>query len=199
MPASIDDFWRNFGCNRFTKSDLWKAFGYNVSPGFPTQSFLQGLYLEERDYVIAAPGPRGGEGWKLSDECILLCLKKDKAEKLHHEKLSALVESKKIRYGKLIYNIQLCEIFWQFKLPYEFVSHFPTYMRKCNWKLEFTIDTKKQSFKKTQAILEHNCNQIEFIVLATFHKEHDYLEKHLTVLRDFLVNNESQPKINARL
>lgn len=64
------EFWRAFGDKRFTKADLWRAFGRNESSVFPTPEFVARFHLNDCDWIDEAPGPRGGEGWKINDSVV---------------------------------------------------------------------------------------------------------------------------------
>lgn len=77
-------YWGAFGETRFTKSDLWRQFGDNMFPGFPTPEFMARLHLDDLDWIEDAPGPRGGEGWKLV-ETVVAELKKHEQKKAAQE------------------------------------------------------------------------------------------------------------------
>lgn len=63
-------FWKAFGDKRFTKADLWRAFGNNHFPGFPTPEWLTRIGVGRVAWIEEAPGPRGGQGWKLSADTV---------------------------------------------------------------------------------------------------------------------------------
>lgn len=75
ITREMRDFWWAFGCNRFTKSNLWRAFqGQYYHAGgqepWPRDDFMAWLDLSGKKWVVPEPGPRGGEGWRLSDDLI---------------------------------------------------------------------------------------------------------------------------------
>ena len=69
------EFWGWFGTERFTRQDLWRRFEgqYRHAGGqepWPKDDFLGWLKLSEHKWIVPAPGPRGGEGWRLSDDLV---------------------------------------------------------------------------------------------------------------------------------
>lgn len=118
MAITRKDFWQHFGQGRFTKADLWKAFGYNDHPGFPTDDFMSGLDLEARDYIVTATGPRGSTGWRLSDIAVVDLMAEEQQAQRRHETFQALVQTTSLPYGQLSYAQYAQTIQWRLKLPF---------------------------------------------------------------------------------
>ena len=75
LTAVMREYWGWFGADRFTRQDLWRRFEgqYRHAGGqdpWPRDDFIQWLKLAEHRWIIPAPGPRGGEGWRLSEDLV---------------------------------------------------------------------------------------------------------------------------------
>ncbi|WP_145840225.1 hypothetical protein [Marinobacter sp. P4B1] len=121
------EYWGWFGTERFTRQDLWRRFEgqYRNAGGqepWPKNDFLGWLKLSEHKWILPAPGPRGGEGWRLSDDLVeafqterkqsreLCCLAKNTIE--HTQVGIGMLELDKDLYRPAKWNIV-----WSFKPP----------------------------------------------------------------------------------
>ncbi len=65
---SIDHLWSSFGAERFDIKALWGHMGIKFEYPSPEWKAWVREELERRNYIEAAPGPRGGEGWRIKSE-----------------------------------------------------------------------------------------------------------------------------------
>lgn len=105
MALTLDEVWGRFGERRFTTSDLWSAFGYGESPGFPTPEWLAKLGIEHASWAEPAPGPRGGKGWRLTAEAIV-------AAQAAKAKRTAKADRLKALLAEVVPPIGECRISW---------------------------------------------------------------------------------------
>ena len=99
MSYTARDYWKAFGKKRFTKADLWQAFGHNQFPGFPTPEWLVKLGIEQMEWIEAAPGPRGGQGWRLTTAAVVSLQIADAKANAKEERLQALLNAVTPRLG----------------------------------------------------------------------------------------------------
>lgn len=126
MSYKATDFWRAFGEKRFTKADLWRSFGHNQFPGFATPEWLGEIGVGYVSWIVPAPGPRGGEGWRLSDEKVEALKAADGRASAAHAKGNALLAAITPRVGTC--HIVGNSIEWTY-LPH-FAIHSRIYHRK---------------------------------------------------------------------
>lgn len=182
MAITRKDFWQHFGQDRFTKADLWKAFGYNDHPGFPTDDFIARLDLEARPYIEPAAGPRGGHGWRLTAQAVDECTSEATKAQRRHDAFHALAQAIPVAYGELWYLQGTQMIHWRLKLPYEFTRYHGRLKRGLH-ELSFTIKTTGLSVKKVKAVLSANTALLPAEVEAAVQAEHDFLAQQQSRLR----------------
>lgn len=112
---SARDFWKAFGGKRFTKADLWRAFGNNHFPGFPTPEWLTRIGIGQTRWIEEAPGPRGGQGWRLTEVTVAAMTIIDAKACAKATRLAALLESVIPRLGQC--HIHDGKIGWSFLPP----------------------------------------------------------------------------------
>ncbi|MDY6929529.1 MAG: hypothetical protein SWN10_20805 [Pseudomonadota bacterium] len=121
------EFWGWFGTERFTRQDLWRRFEgqYRHAGGqepWPKDDFLGWLKLSEHKWIVPAPGPRGGEGWRLSDDLVEAFQAERQRSGELYGRAKATIERIQVGVGILhleedIYKPATWNIVWSFKPP----------------------------------------------------------------------------------
>lgn len=101
MRYTLDDFWKVFGDKRFTKVDLWGAFGHQAHPGFPTAEWLTRIGIGKVPWLETDPGPRGGDGYRINANAIRLMQAKDAKRRDREVRLLVICEAVKVPFGRL--------------------------------------------------------------------------------------------------
>lgn len=185
MAITLNDFFQHFGRDRFTKADLWSAFGHNSGPGFPTDDFMAMLALDARDYIEKAPGPRGGEGWRLTAQAVSGCDAAERKAKRQLDAIRALVEATTVPYGELRYLEYAQAIEWRLRLPFDF-SRYRGPLKSEPRQLSFTIKTKGAGQRKVKALLEAKCKILRREIELAVHAEQTFLEQRQSSLSAWL-------------
>jgi len=102
LTKEMRAYWHYFGVDRFTKQDLWRFFmgRYYDSGGkesWPKDDFMRWLALERKPWIVPFSGPRGGEGWCLSDDLVAAFRKEEgllAEQKIKAESLAASVRTR---------------------------------------------------------------------------------------------------------
>lgn len=97
-PRLRDNLIATFGAERFTVRDLWRKF--HRRSFFPTEEFIEEWKrdLARLSFIEPAPGPRGGEGWRVSPAVVeslrreheAAAAKREKQNAPHRDKAAAL-------------------------------------------------------------------------------------------------------------
>lgn len=127
LTIVMREFWGWFGTERFTRQDLWRRFKgqYRHAGGqelWPKDDFLGWLKLSEHKWIIPAPGPRGGEGWRLSDDLVEAFQAESKRSCELRGQAKNTIEHIQVRIGTLelakdLYKPAAWNIVWSFKPP----------------------------------------------------------------------------------
>lgn len=187
MAITLNDFFQHFGRDRFTKADLWSAFGHNSGPGFPTDDFMAMLALDARDYIEQAPGPRGGEGWRLTSQAVSDCTASERKAHRQLEAIRTLVDATTVPYGELRYLEYAQAIEWRLRLPFDF-SRYRGPLKSEPRQLSFTIKTKGASQRKVKGLLEANCKILRREIELAVQTEQTFLEQRQSSLSAWLAS-----------
>jgi hypothetical protein len=123
----LRDYWSIFRDARFTPADLWRWFrgAYYHAGGqdsWPRDDFLHWLALDRKSWIESAPGPRGGQGWRIAADAVEVCLAEEAfIERTRKEALGA-ISVVSVRIGFLDVEQRLAhprfwEIVWCFEPP----------------------------------------------------------------------------------
>lgn len=131
------DFWKAFGDKRFTKADLWRAFGNNHFPGFPTPGWLRRIEIGRVRWIEEVPGPRGGHGWRLTEDTVT-------AMKIAEAKACAKATKLAELLGSVIPRLGQCSIHngrlkWSFLPPVPLPGPHPDGRRRTAATAEFSL------------------------------------------------------------
>ena len=96
-----------FGDERFVRSDLWRLFANRYltaggTDGWPKDDFIAWLALDGKPWIVDAPGPRGGEGWRLSNAALAACEREMEAFLSTRDTLLARASDVDVRLGSLL-------------------------------------------------------------------------------------------------
>lgn len=127
ITRTMRDYWAAFRSDRFDKKALWQFFqGQYIHAGgqdpFPREDFVNWAGVNRYSWIEAAPGPRGGEGWRLTPQCIALLESEETARSERYESACQLISSSVVKYGSLeifeqTYGRGDYVIHWIFKPP----------------------------------------------------------------------------------
>lgn len=101
MSYTLDEFWRAFGEKRFTKAELWRVFGHRAFPGFPTPEWLTSLGVGRVLWLEVSPGPRGGEGFRISASAASAMKAKYAKKTERDSRLQTVCEGVKLPFGRM--------------------------------------------------------------------------------------------------
>jgi len=99
-------YWEAFGPDRFDRKALWRFFqGQYVHSGgrdaFPNEDFVQWAGVHRFPWIEDAPGPRGGEGWRLSSNVVALFKAEQRQRHDRYRVACDLVDAVDVRHGSL--------------------------------------------------------------------------------------------------
>lgn len=133
LTKEMRKYWEWFGRKRFTRRDLWRMLAgrYQNEGGadpWPNDDFMKWLDIPSKKWICPAPGPRGGEGWRIADKVADLA----ESEELRKEKIvndaEQTVKQAKLRIGELELllidrNPSDWKIMWHYKPPVALPGH----------------------------------------------------------------------------
>lgn len=101
MSYTLNDFWKAFGDKRFTKAELWRVFGHRAFPGFATPEWLANLGVGKVSWLEVAPGPRGGEGFRIAASAVDAMKAKDAKNAEQEDQFQRVCSAVKLPFGRL--------------------------------------------------------------------------------------------------
>src|SRR5690554_14050 len=129
MPKNPNEdlrrYWGIFGDARFTPADLWRWFRgayYHAGgqDGWPRDDFLEWLALNRKSWIESAPGPRGGQGWRISADAVDVCRAEEVFIEHTREEALAAISGVSVRFGRLGIGQRLSHPrFWEIVLCFE--------------------------------------------------------------------------------
>lgn len=123
----LRDYWGIFRDARFTPADLWRWFrgAYYHAGGqdsWPRDDFLHWLALDRKSWIEPAPGPRGGQGWRIAADAVDVCLAEEAFIERTRKEAFEAISVVSVRIGFLDVEQRLAhprfwEIVWCFEPP----------------------------------------------------------------------------------
>ena len=119
ITQELQDYWDCFVDKRFTRADLWREFGFKFATAFPPKTLVEDLAIAEKDWIEPSKGPRGGEGWKLTDAAIAKLQAAEAKEQKDRSAVAAVIASVKPNLGNLQHwrDSKRSEIHWSYYPP----------------------------------------------------------------------------------
>ena len=106
LSKEMRRYWDAFGAQRITRNALWRLFKgpYWQSGGrdmFPRADFMGWLGLNSKRWIVSCPGPRGGEGWRLSDDLVAAFETERETRAIQFAEAEAKVDAISVHIGSL--------------------------------------------------------------------------------------------------
>lgn len=158
------------------------------------EDFIDDLDLGGRDYLVPAPGPRGGQGWRLSDDAVQELQRLEEKEDRRRQSIEALVDATSVKYGELRYHQGPQRIVWRLALPYLF-KHYRGCLERDGCNLSYAVNTRNRSVKKIAVELVRLAVTLADEVERAIHAEQIALLERQSQFDDWLQGIKTDPAL----